>query len=262
MYNTNTYVSNDNSNYINVIPNDITSEKGQGRRVNAYSDIINGYISDGLVLWYDGINNNGNSNHTSNYSVTTWKNLANSSYNGTLKNSPTWYDNYLSFNGTNNWVSIAQMNYSTTTQEVVTQKTSSTGSNEYIVGNQQNMGNGIIYSKNGYVISDYYINGSFRNIDAPYTLNKINSNSVSYDGSSLNTYSSGTIANSLSISGAISAPTGNTLMALGVNPYGSTYDAGTFFKGNIYSVRIYNRALTEEEILHNYNYDKQRFNIE
>ena len=135
------------------------------------------------------------------------------------------------------------MNYSTTTQEVVTKKTSSTGSNEYIVGNQQNMGNGIIYSKNGYVISDYYINGSFRNISAPYALNKINSNSVSYDGSSLNTYSSGTIANSLSISGTISAPTGNTLMALGVNPYGSTYDTGTFFKGNIYSVRIYNLSL-------------------
>ena len=262
MYNTNTYVSNDDSNYTSVIPYDITSEKGQGRRVSAYSDTINGYISDGLVLWYDGINNNGNSNNISNYSATTWKNLANSSYSGTLKNSPTWYNNYLSFNGTNNWVSIAQMNYSTTTQEVVTKKASGTGSNEYIVGNQQNMGNGILYSKDGYIMSDYYINGSFRNINAPYTLNKINSNSVSYDENNLNTYSNGTIANSLSISGTISAPTGNTLMALGVNPYGSTYDAGTFFKGNIYSVRIYNRALTKEEIAHNYNYDKQRFNLE
>ena len=257
-YNNKTYVSKDNSSWTEVL-NEASIETSNGHRINAYTNTYNGYVSDGLVLWYDGYANTGADRI---YTSTTWKNLANSSYNGTLKNSPTWYDNYLSFNGTNNWVSIAQMNYSTTTQEVVTQKTSSTGSNEYIVGNQQNMGNGIIYSKNGYVISDYYINGSFRNIDAPYTLNKINSNSVSYDGSSLNTYSNGTISNSLSISGAISAPTGNTLMALGVNPYGSTYDAGTFFKGNIYSVRIYNRALTEEEILHNYNYDKQRFNIE
>jgi len=35
-----------------------------------------------------------------------------------------------------------------------------------------------------------------------------------------------------------------------------------YYLGNIYSVRIYNRALTEKEIKHNASFDKQRFNIE
>ena len=34
-----------------------------------------------------------------------------------------------------------------------------------------------------------------------------------------------------------------------------------YFQGEIYSIRVYNRALTEEEVLHNYLYDKQTFNI-
>ena len=35
-----------------------------------------------------------------------------------------------------------------------------------------------------------------------------------------------------------------------------------YFNGEIYSIRVYNRALTEDEILHNYNYDKEKFNLE
>ena len=39
--------------------------------------------------------------------------------------------------------------------------------------------------------------------------------------------------------------------------------AGTssYSKMDINSLRIYNKALTEDEIVHNYNYDKQRFNL-
>ena len=39
------------------------------------------------------------------------------------------------------------------------------------------------------------------------------------------------------------------------NPY-----AG-FFEGNIYAIRVYNRKLSEEELRHNYEVDKQRFNM-
>ena len=263
MYNTNTYVSNDNSNYINVIPNDITSEKGQGRRVNAYSDIINGYMSDGLVLWYDGINNNGNSNNTSNYSVTTWKNLANSSYSGTLKNSPTWYNNYLFFDGSDDWVSIAQMNFNNPTVEVVIQKSEyTTGPEESIVANYEGGGYGLSIA-NQKLISEFYISGAYHNIYKDFVLNKKVSVATNYDNSKTNLYTNGTLYDSYSITGSIGVPESNTPMVIAANPRGtSTTDPNRFFKGNIYSVRIYNRALTQEEILHNYNYDKQRFNIE
>ena len=39
------------------------------------------------------------------------------------------------------------------------------------------------------------------------------------------------------------------------------YD-GYYFNGKIYSTRVYNRGLTENEILNNYNFDKEEFNIE
>ena len=50
------------------------------------------------------------------------------------------------------------------------------------------------------------------------------------------------------------------------NPYplyiGSRAGTQYFCKMNLASVRIYNRALTEEEIKHNYDIDKERFNLE
>ena len=33
------------------------------------------------------------------------------------------------------------------------------------------------------------------------------------------------------------------------------------FEGNIYSIRIYNRKLSEEELKNNYEIDKVRFNM-
>ena len=41
----------------------------------------------------------------------------------------------------------------------------------------------------------------------------------------------------------------------------SGYASGYKLKGKIYSVRVYNRALTEDEINHNYEMDKKRFGI-
>ena len=41
----------------------------------------------------------------------------------------------------------------------------------------------------------------------------------------------------------------------------SGYSNGWRMKGKIYSIRVYNRALTQEEINHNYQMDKKRFGI-
>ena len=52
---------------------------------------------------------------------------------------------------------------------------------------------------------------------------------------------------------------------LGVNASGENYDnmesSEAFNNFEVYSVRIYNRALTDEEISQNYNVDKERFGI-
>ena len=43
---------------------------------------------------------------------------------------------------------------------------------------------------------------------------------------------------------------------------GEAYGHNSLLKGNIYSTRVYNRALTPEEIAHNYAIEKERFGIE
>ena len=63
----------------------------------------------------------------------------------------------------------------------------------------------------------------------------------------------------------VKIPNKETKMALGVNPCGDAFETTTneekWFKGNIYSVKVYNHALTDEEVAYNYAIDKARFNI-
>ena len=56
----------------------------------------------------------------------------------------------------------------------------------------------------------------------------------------------------------------STIGNIGINKnqiYSGSYTR-SFANMNVYSVRIYEKALSEEEILHNYNYDKEKFNLE
>ena len=251
-----TSVSSDNINYQDIIK-EASYSTSNGYRINAYTDIYNGYVSDGLILLLDGLINSAALHKTSN---SNWKNLVSSSFDGTVLEG-TWGDKYLSFDGVNDWVKIGELNYPNNTIEIVSFKDNVTDNDEYLIGNEQNGGNGLIY-RNNTILADYYINDNYKNISTSYELNKININSVSYDGKVLKLYKNGKIVSKLENAGSIKYPTGGTPIVLGVNPFDSSYDANTFFKGRIYSVRIYNRALTEEELLHNYLYDIEKFNLD
>ena len=259
VYDNVTYVSSDNSTWTELI-NDAIIQTSSGKRINAYTDVNNGYISDGLVLWYDGYANTGKGRPNS---TTTWKNLASSSLDGTLTGG-TWYKDYLYFDGTDDWVKIAAMNYANPTIEVVYSKSSSTGSNEVFVGNFNAGGYGIGKASDAKINGQFYLSGSYQLLSYPLTLNKIETLSSSYSGSYQYLYANGSLVSSADRAGAsLGSPSNSTVMAVGANPNGSTVDSvGEYYKGNIYSVRIYNKALTDEEILHNYLYDKQKFNLE
>ena len=62
-------------------------------------------------------------------------------------------------------------------------------------------------------------------------------------------------------SGTYYKPATGSNFIIGGNPLAGV-GANTQLKGTIYSVRIYNRALTEEEIKQNYEIDKQKYSIE
>ena len=57
------------------------------------------------------------------------------------------------------------------------------------------------------------------------------------------------------------SPAAGTTFVIGGVPYAGA-DALTQFKGTIYCVRIYDRALTEEEIKENFKVDQVRYGIE
>jgi hypothetical protein len=56
-------------------------------------------------------------------------------------------------------------------------------------------------------------------------------------------------------------PSTGTTFVIGGNPYAGA-GADTQLKGTVYCVRIYDRALTEEEIKENYEIDKKKYGIE
>ena len=84
---------------------------------------------------------------------------------------------------------------------------------------------------------------------------------LTYDSKNIKLYTFGDLKSSTPFTGTITNTASSTVMAIGTNPKGSA-SVKSFLKGNIYSVRIYNKALTQEEVEHNYQYDKQKFNLE
>lgn len=75
----------------------------------------NSYISDGLILHYDAINNTGNGHSNT---ATVWKDLSGNGNYGTI-NGVTWKSDSLLFDGIDDWVSIDEINPENITVEVV-----------------------------------------------------------------------------------------------------------------------------------------------
>lgn len=115
------------------------------------------------------------------------------------------------------------------------------------------------YNKSGYNGLMVYSNG-YKTIDSPtkYSTGKIYSLSGSYDGRQAVFYENGK-KYTMSINSAMTYDD-DTIYILAGNPGGASCDFGNA-KEKIYSVRIYNRALTDEEVLQNYETDKINFSF-
>lgn len=70
----------------------------------------------------------------------------------------------------------------------------------------------------------------------------------------------GNLASSLSLTGSIGTAGSSTVMAIGANPAGSSASSN-YYNGRVYSVRMYNRALTDAEIQENYKVDNSNYKI-
>lgn len=219
-------------------------------------DVIS-YVQDGLIMYYDGINNTGNGHSNT---TTKWKDLSGNNNDGTI-NGSVWEENSLNFDGIDDWVNCGEMNYSNVTIEAVVLYKNVPNEEMAVAVNWENGGYGLSLN-NTKNCCEMNLNGTYNRCMANNVAkaNKMYYISGPYDGSKLVINENG-ISTNTSISSSITTTKNSTVFALGTNPRGDIA-TGSFLDGKIYSVRVYNRVLTDEEVNNNYEIDKVKFGIE
>jgi len=218
-------------------------------------------VTDGLVLVLDAAN-------TKSYPGvgTVWKDLSGNGNDGTLINGPTFDSGNLGsieFDGVNDSINLSPSN----TVDINTLTWSGWFNGVY--SSQRAfffIGNAV-----GQAISPYKIfigvivqSGQNRlrinyNNVATVNLGNLIDNttynlSITYNGTTTTMYVNGiSIGSSTAMSGNLNSKTYAYI--------GSTAQSSEFFSGRIAQTLIYNRALTPEEILQNYNATKSRYNL-
>ncbi|MBO5413423.1 MAG: hypothetical protein J6A29_03880 [Clostridia bacterium] len=228
-----------------------------------------GYIENGLICLYDGEQN---TKYGHSKTTPTWMDLTGNNKDGTLMNvdftnASGWTEKSLILDGSNDWVKMKYLYYSNMTIEIVAKPLSiDLKKAQAYLGNWQAGGIGIQKGASDYIYVNAYIGGSYKNATSNNTpkVGTVYSMSAGYNGAKLyyrennNTYTT-------NVTGKFTAPSESTVFAIGTDPDGTTdglQSSGTRSNIEVYSVRIYNRCLTEEEIQQNYEIDKQRFNIQ
>lgn len=224
-----------------------------------------GYISDGLVLYLDGVNNTGNGHDST---ATTWKDLSGNNNDATLNNfeytsTSGWDDNCMILDGSDDYAQVGDsesMKPVAQTVEIVFNRTG--------ISNNNSSNRGIVFVRwMGYTFETNAINNnkfsvsygrnngyldseSLLDINSKYLLTSTHSNNKSK-----------MYINSIYENEQEKTPATYESIYTNNCTYIGKYNDSTHFKGNIYAIRMYNRALAEQEIKHNYEVDKERFGL-
>ncbi|MDO4282024.1 MAG: LamG-like jellyroll fold domain-containing protein [Clostridia bacterium] len=240
------------------------------------------YIEKDLVLLLDGEKNIGTS-HSNNSDI--WKDLSGKNHNATLSgfdfsDTSGWIYNGLKFTG-KEYVELGTFDEEEYTIEVVMKLedlNNDQSTRQSIISNMNDGGCGIIYtqdndldvSKKGRIGFEVYKKKEDEvKVSSVYSSNiaeknKIYSISVSVGPDGLGgikqIYSENGDIKGITLDGNVHETNSGTKLTIGASPYAGVNPV-TEFKGTIYSVRIYNRALTESEIKENFEVDKEKYNI-
>jgi hypothetical protein len=231
-------------------------------------------IETGLVLSLDAADRNSYVSGS-----TTWFDLSGNNNSGSLVNSPTFNTGSLGsivFDGVNDYINLGNPSILNITSRLTinswvnlttfpSENTNSTIYEKgYIVPNEQTLFR--FNTTSGVTSLDCgTYNGS--NIFTRLTLTGSNANLITtgswnnlvgqYDGSNWNIYVNGNLlSQTLTNQGPVlsTAP-----ISIGAAYISTSYNR--FFNGRIASVQIYNRALSAQEVLQNYNAQKSRFGL-
>ncbi len=237
----------------------------EGYRLIELNVTESGYITDGLLVLYDGYNEpvdgiwndlSGNGNHGVFYGLDDSYDLDNNSiylngsnYISTINNNPLY----------SNSGDAPDM-----TVEVIFKKTTSTWGNLIGFGNvvNSNISHMDLWTttssdERAYQVIYSYTsdNGFFSHTLGwdNYPLDSIIKLTYSKSGTTYRTY----VNNTLIDTQIVDNPQGFVTNTLKIGKA----ENGYYFVGNVYSVRIYNKALTDFEINNNYTVDKYRFDV-
>ena len=236
------------------------------------------YIKDGLVLHYDGINNTGNGHSNS---AMVWKDLSGNRNDGTIKNIATilandsgWGENYLSLDGVDDYVSAYTETDGDYTIEFIAKDVQAVNSAKYGSAFMINTWTSSISKPSLQLFIDGRNAASTTRKQYRVRWTKVEDESeteisfyetlddgaftISNGNNSLKTYFNGKKKDeNLNQSYYERSKIENMNIEIGRWYRSSTYS----IKEKIYSFRIYNRVLTDEEVVHNYEIDKVRFGI-
>lgn len=222
-------------------------------------------VVDGLVLWLDAANPKSYISGS-----TTWNDISKSGINGTLTNGPTFNSangGSIVFDGTNDFINCGT---SDTTSfpgnftvnfwarpfgsalpfggTVISKRNSGTFQSNYQIG--FSISRSFTFSMNGTPFADIaFVTGSSVLNNNWYNITCIKSSSI------IQIYYNTILQNSSAAQTGNSALT-NTILRLGQN-----HDLNAAFSGSLSSVQLYNRALSQQEVLQNYNAVKSRFGL-
>lgn len=209
------------------------------------------YVSNGLVLHYDAINNT-RSGHSS--STTTWEDLSGNGNDGTITGG-IWTDNSLNFTSSNTTYGIRTnknfpIDFNNTFNIVF--KLTNVSSVEPLFGSRTSSSDGFMlfnYNSTNALNLDTKGSGTRINLGNRLSANTNYDVTVTFSGTTANLYVNGQLAGTKTFTDA------SLNMPLSIFTAGAQSNA----KGSIYSVKVYNRALSTAEIQQNYNIDKEKY---
>lgn len=217
-------------------------------------------VRDGLVLHLDA-----GSERSYPKSGTIWKDLSGNRNDGTLVNNVSFSNNVMSFDGTDDHVLIGNSNtYNSITNLTIESlvKFKRVSSYEYIVSNARDCcgtynGYELRMSSNSRLTFSLW-NSSAVTLTSSTTMNLETFYHIvaTYDGTVMKLYVNSTLNNSLNTTAGIGTPATYNLR-VGAMGLSGIYE----LLGDIGFVKIYNRALTADEVEKNYNATKKRFGL-
>ena len=234
------------------------------------------YVSP-VTLWFDGVQvekNNTPTTFNPNYYGNVLRDISGIGNNGTIFNSPNFSASNagsLAFNGTNTYISIPHNDSITPTNAITVEAWASLpnwniASDLRIIsktegGNYQIGLNDAGYS--GEVGGTIMVNGVYRPVGYSRSLVSAGWHQLilSFDGRYVNFYLDSVLRDTVDCGSMLTMNVVNNHLVIGAEPGAGTAVAGAYFHGNIGSCKIYNRALSLNEIKNNFNALRGRYGI-